>query len=140
MFVMTVTISAKQIEKRKLESYTTSYYLNMFNNVLVPQINEYLIDFKLTPYNQEKGEEVVSGIIQIVKNHVAANNIILTEGMQFPVTLVVLPSKDNTTVVYYANLTLTVIEYDPRSKLTSLLGLSKNFFCGMKSTAPKQDV
>ena len=112
----------------------------MFNNVLVPQIDEYLIDFKLIPYSQEKGEELVSGVIKIVKNHVVANNILLREGMQYPVTLIVVPSNDNVTVVYYVNLTLSVIEYDPRSKLTSIITISKNFFCGIESMAPKQDV
>jgi len=140
MFLLVGVCSAKYIEKRKLESYTTSYYLKFFDNVLVPQVNEYIKDFNLTPYSQEKGEELVSGVIQVVKNHVRSNNILLKKGMQYPVTLVVVPPNQNGTVVFYLNLTLTVIEYDARSNLTSLLMLSKNFFCGMESLTKKQDV
>ena len=131
---------AKHIEERKIESYTTSYYLNFFDKVLIPQIEEYISNYKLVPYSQEKGEELVTGVIQIIQNHVRSNNILLKQGMQYPVTLVVVPPNHNEIVVYYLNLVLTVVEYDPRSKISSLLMLSKNFFCGMESLAKKQDV
>ena len=140
LLMSSAILFAKHIEERKIESYTTSYYLNFYNKILVPQIEEYISNFQLAPYSQEKGEKLVTGVIQIIQNHVKSNNILLKEGMQYPVTLVVVPPNDNGTIIYYLNLVITVIEYDSRSKITSLLMLSKNFFCGMESLSKKQDV
>ncbi len=133
-------ISAKQIEKRELESYTFSYYVMFLDNVLVPDIRNYVHEFKLIPYNEQKGDQIIKGVSNIILSHLQSNNILIPPGKKYPVSLIVVPPDYEGNVLYYINVILPLVEYNEKGKITSILMISINFFCGRESLIKKQNV
>ena len=130
--------SAAQIKDRTIETYTFSYYTSFLNAVLIPDIENYIKEFKLPPYNNEKGKRLIEGVIGIIQGHLQSNNMLIKPGQKYPVSLVVIPPNENAIVVYYLNVVLPVVEYDEVGKISSILLISKNFFCGVESLIKKE--
>ena len=122
--ICSVGVSAQSIEK-----YTFSYYSSFLNTVLIPEIEEYILSLDLLPYSEEKGKKAINGIIIIIKRHASMMNIIVPPGKTYPVTLVGIPPDENGLVVYYINVVIPLLEYSDIGKITSVLIISKNFFC-----------
>jgi len=64
--------------------------------------------------------------------------MLIKPGQKYPVSLVVIPPNENAIVVYYLNVVLPVVEYDEVGKISSILLISKNFFCGVESLIKKE--
>lgn len=137
-FMMIAVGSAKQIEQKEITSYTFSYYTSFLNAVLVPDIETYIDEFKVLPYNKEKGKELIKGVINLIQGHLTALNMLVPPGQKYPVSLIVMPPDKNLNVVYYLNIVLPLVEYNQVGKITSILLISKNFFCGMESLVVKE--
>ena len=138
--IFSVSVSAKQIEPRNIETYTFNYYSSFLNSVLIPQIEDYVLTFNLLPYTKEKGYELISGVIEIIGNHLESFNMLVPPGKKYPVTLIIIPPDNEGTVVYYVNVILPLLEYDDHGKMTSVLLISKNFFCTKISLLKKEEV
>lgn len=134
------TISARQIKERKIESYTFSYYVKFLDGVLIPQIEEYIDEFNFLPYCDEKGDQIVKGVSNIIKSHLQSNNILIPPGKKYPVSLVAAPLNNKENIIYYVNIILPLVEYNEKGKITSILMISRNFFCGKESFSKKQIV
>ena len=138
--IFSVGVTAKQIEKRKIETYTFNYYVSFLNSVLIPDIEKFIDGYDLLPVSKEKGKMLIQGIISIIQSHIQSNNIIVPPGHHYPVSLILIPPDQNAVVVYYINVVIPLIEYDERGKITSMLIISKNFFCGREILSEKQKV
>lgn len=140
MFILIAVCSAKQIEQRKLESYTSSYYLKFLDNILIPSIEEYIDNNELMPYTKEKGEVLVAGVVEIIHSHLSSDNILIQPEMKYMAVLLTMPSDNNLVIYYFLNISLPIVEYDQKGKIPSFLMISKNFFCGMEQTTPKKKI
>ena len=139
-FMLIAVGSAKQPEKRTMQSYTFSYYSDFLSKVLIPDIEKFIDQYKISPYSEERGKELIQGVISIVQSHLSSNNVLIPPGRKYPVTLVVIPPDKDKIIVYYINVIFPFVEYDPRGKINSVLMISKNFYCGHESLAKKENI
>jgi len=138
--IFSVGVTAKQIEQRKIETYTFNYYSSFLNSVLIPDIENFIDGYDFIPINKEKGKVLIKGIISIIQSYLESGNLIIPPGYKYPVSLLIIPPDQNAVIVYYINVVIPLIEYDERGKITSMLIISKNFFCGRETLSEKQKV
>ena len=138
LFLLTIFAFAKPIEKRKLESYTKSYYLNFLDNVLVPNIEEYIDTNPIKAFNEQNGQRLINGIIyEVIQPHIASDNVML---LPYTIYLKGMPSKDGTIIRYILSIPLTFVQYDERGKMVLALKIELEIFCGLEVITEKKNI